>query len=415
MFVRHPHNPLIVPAMVKPSRPDFEVIGAFNAGATLYEGEVLLLVRVAERPAALPDGWVRCPYYTPEGELEVRHVARADPAWDASDPRLARNRATGELLLTSVSHLRLARSRDGVHFSVAGQPWLTPAPPYESFGLEDPRITRLGGMYYVNYTAVSPHGIATALISTPDFVHITRHGIIFPPDNRDVTLFPEQVGSRYICYHRPMPGMFRRMSIWLATSPDLHHWGDSRLVLGGRQGQWDAGRVGGGAPPILTERGWLAIYHGADERNLMASSVARNPFVDIIPSLGVKPQTDRVARGFNVCILLFGRPVHVIPSCPGAFLVVPCFLRKLARICLYNAQLSCQCRFCGGFLFKTFILNRLSRIGVQAPLDFRVRKVSRIQILNWPSVQYLDRRCKSLLILWIFKRGFVRRKGNFEG
>ncbi len=147
----------------------------------------------------------------------------------------------------------------------------------------------------------------------------------------------------------------------------------------------------------------------------MASSVARNPFVDIIPSLGVKPQTDRVARGFNVCILLFGRPVHVIPSCPGAFLVVPCFLRKLARICLYNAQLSCQCRFCGGFLFKTFILNRLSRIGVQAPLDFRVRKVSRIQILNWPSVQYLDRRCKSLLILWIFKRGFVRRKGNFEG
>lgn len=278
MFVRHPHNPLIVPAMVKPSRPDFEVIGAFNAGATLYEGEVLLLVRVAERPAALPDGWVRCPYYTPEGELEVRHVARADPAWDTSDPRLARNRATGELLLTSVSHLRLARSRDGVHFSVARQPWLTPAPPYESFGLEDPRITRLGGMYYVNYTAVSPHGIATALISTPDFVHITRHGIIFPPDNRDVTLFPEQVGGRYVCYHRPMPGMFRRMSIWLATSPDLHHWGDSRLVLGGQQGQWDAGRVGGGAPPILTERGWLAIYHGADERNRYSLGAFLTPF-----------------------------------------------------------------------------------------------------------------------------------------
>ncbi len=267
MFVRHPHNPLLTPAMVRPSRPDFDVIGVFNAGATLFEGEVLLLVRVAERPAATSRGWVACPYYTPEGELTIRHVASDDPAWDMRDPRVIRHRASGELLLTSVSHLRLARSRDGVHFDVAGQPWLTPASPYEAFGVEDPRITRIGETYYVNYTAVSPHGIATALISTPDFIQITREGIIFPPDNRDVTLFPQPVNGAYVCYHRPMPGMFGRMSMWMATSPDLRHWGNSRLVLEGRPGHWDAGRVGGGAPPVLTERGWLTIYHGADERD----------------------------------------------------------------------------------------------------------------------------------------------------
>lgn len=278
MFIRHPDNPLITPATIRPSRPDLEVIGAFNAGATLYRGEVLLLVRVAERPIVRDEDWVQCPYYTPQGDLAIRRVHRDDPAWDLSDPRVIRHRATGELLLTSVSHLRLARSRDGVRFSVSDTPWLTPASPYEAFGVEDPRITRIGDRYYINYTAVSPHGIATALVSTPDFVHIQREGIIFPPDNRDVTLFPEPVNGQYYCYHRPMPGMFKQMSIWLAASPDLRHWGDSRLVLAGRPGQWDAGRVGGGAPPIATARGWLSIYHGADEHDRYCLGAFLTPY-----------------------------------------------------------------------------------------------------------------------------------------
>ena len=31
-----------------------------------------------------------------------------------------------------------------------------------------------------------------------------------------------------------------------------------------REGMWDSWRIGGGAVPIRTERGWLEIYHGAD-------------------------------------------------------------------------------------------------------------------------------------------------------
>ena len=50
IFKRHAQNPLITPRNVEPSRPDFEIIGTFNAGVTLYKGEVLLLLRVAERP-----------------------------------------------------------------------------------------------------------------------------------------------------------------------------------------------------------------------------------------------------------------------------------------------------------------------------------------------------------------------------
>ncbi len=37
-----------------------------------------------------------------------------------------------------------------------------------------------------------------------------------------------------------------------------------------RPGTWEAGRIGGGSVPFRTERGWLSIYHGADEATATA-------------------------------------------------------------------------------------------------------------------------------------------------
>lgn len=56
----------------------------------------------------------------------------------------------------------------------------------------------LDGTYWINYTAVSQNGITTALASTKDFRTFERHGVIFPPPNRDVTIFPEKIGGRYV-------------------------------------------------------------------------------------------------------------------------------------------------------------------------------------------------------------------------
>jgi predicted GH43/DUF377 family glycosyl hydrolase len=50
----------------------------------------------------------------------------------------------------------------------------------------------------------------------------------------------------------------------MATSPDLIHWGRNRFVMGPNRGRWDGWRVGGGAVPIKTPKGWLSIYHAAD-------------------------------------------------------------------------------------------------------------------------------------------------------
>jgi predicted GH43/DUF377 family glycosyl hydrolase len=268
MFNRHLRNPLITPAHVRPSRADFRVIGTFNPGAVrLPSGETLLLLRVAEQPAEQSDGWVTCPHQDRNGDITILRVRRDDPDYDTRDPRVIRHRSTGRAWLTSISHIRRARSSDGVHFTIDDRPWLWPETELESYGVEDARITPFGDEFLVNYSAVSANGIATGLIATRDFETFDRLGVIFPPSNRDVAIFPERIGGHYVCYHRPMPGEFGTYSIWMATSPDLKHWGDHQRVLAGSPQGWDSGRVGGGAPPLWTEHGWLSIYHAADRQN----------------------------------------------------------------------------------------------------------------------------------------------------
>src|SRR5579871_5959208 len=116
MFVRHPNNPLISPNDLRPLRPDFEIIGTFNAGATVYNGETILLVRVAERPISDSPDVVLIPILDASGEVTIMRVRRDDPAYDTHDSRMVGDRQNGGFFLTSLSHLRLARSRDGVHF-----------------------------------------------------------------------------------------------------------------------------------------------------------------------------------------------------------------------------------------------------------------------------------------------------------
>jgi beta-1,2-mannobiose phosphorylase / 1,2-beta-oligomannan phosphorylase len=269
VFTRHPNNPLIVPAQVQPSRSDFEIIGTFNAGVIQDNDNIKMLVRVAERPLNNDAEVILCPHLDSEGNLIMERIYRDDPDYRTDDPRVVHHNLTGQVMLTSISHLRLAHSTDGVHFEVEPRPWLGAIPPYESFGIEDARITYIydNGLFYINYTAVSSYGIATGLVTTPDFVHIERQGIIFPPSNRDVTLFPAKINGLYAAYHRPMPGDLGSYNMWFATSPDLRHWGGHCVVLEATADGWEAGRVGGGAPPVWTEAGWLSIYHAADREN----------------------------------------------------------------------------------------------------------------------------------------------------
>jgi predicted GH43/DUF377 family glycosyl hydrolase len=269
--VRSPANPILDPSRVPASQDDLEVVGVFNPAAVEVGGETLLLVRVAEAPRGVPAGEVAAAVFDPaRGRVVVERFDRADLAVDAgADSRVFT--VSGRTYLTSISHLRVARSRDGVHFEVAPRPALVAADPLEAFGIEDPRVTELDGRFWVNYTAVSDAGIATALAVTRDFVTFERRGIIFPPNNRDAAIFPARIGGRACALHRPMPDGIGRPSIWLAWSDDLVDWGGHRLVAGPRPGRWDDLKIGGGAVPFAVPDGWLAIYHGVTAEPLTYS------------------------------------------------------------------------------------------------------------------------------------------------
>jgi len=90
---------------------------------------------------------------------------------------------------------------------------------------------------------------------------VEKISLITHADFRNVVLFPEKIGGRYARLDRPHSEI-SPWSIWISYSPDLVHWGDSRVVLKPACYHWDEMKVGPGAPPVKTEQGWLDIYHG---------------------------------------------------------------------------------------------------------------------------------------------------------
>ena len=223
LFRRFEGNPVItsahLPGMVN---------AVFNPGATVFEGRTLLLLRVEHRSGfssmvvAVSDngltGW----------ELDRFHGL--DPRTDCFEER---------------------------------------------WGIEDPRVTQVGDDYFVVYVGYSAAGPLVCLAVTRDFVSWERRGVLQPPEDKDAALFPQRFDGRWVLVHRPAPAMAGLgCHIWLSYSPDLRHWGDSRVLLPARRGGcWDANKVGLGPPPLLTPRGWLVCYHGV--RTTASGSIYR--------------------------------------------------------------------------------------------------------------------------------------------
>lgn len=299
---RYPENPLLTPDSLTPVQEGHEIVGVFNAGVARMGLETILLLRVAERPSLTSDTVVAWYYDAAQQQMRRREFDRGDPEIDVSDPRLIVT--TDTVYLTSLSYLRLARSQDGRKFTVDEGVWLWPEQAHESFGLEDPRITTLDGLYRIQYVAVSPLGVCTCLATTQDFGRVERNGIIFGPENKDVAIFPDRVNGRYYALHRPASPFSLKNEMWIAESPDLLCWGHHRHCLGLRPGHWDGRRIGAGAPPLRIEQGWLAIYHGADAENRYCLGAVlldgREPWKVLARSVQpiLEPETDYECGGF---------------------------------------------------------------------------------------------------------------------
>lgn len=168
-------------------------------------------------------------------------------------------------------HFRMAYSNDGVKFDIAENPVIIPPSENEHFFellCYDPRITYLEKSFYVCYAAHGSKGVRVSIIKTEDFVKFERVCYATQPDNRNGVLFPERINGKYVLLNRPTVayGQGGKGDMWISFSPDLVHWGNSKLVAETRCERWDGHKLGAGPVPIKTNAGWLLLYHGVSER-----------------------------------------------------------------------------------------------------------------------------------------------------
>jgi predicted GH43/DUF377 family glycosyl hydrolase len=259
--IRFLQNPLLSPLDLKPSRPGLQITCLLNPGVFTFEGKTWLLVRVAERPEQR-EGIISFPVLKGTG-IEIIEISVDDPALNADDPRVIRYK--GADYLTTLSHLRLLCSDDGIHFyQPEGYSFLQGETGQEAFGVEDCRVVCIEGTYYLTYTAVSEQGVGVGLRKTKDWKNFESEGMIIPPHNKDCAIFEEKINGKFYALHRPSSVDIGGNYIWIAESPDGIHWGRHKCIITTRKNHWDGARVGAGAAPVKTTKGWLEIYHGAN-------------------------------------------------------------------------------------------------------------------------------------------------------
>jgi predicted GH43/DUF377 family glycosyl hydrolase len=259
------------------------VLGAFNPGLTrLASGNLLIMVRVAEALRTPIVGgtvhairWDKGRYLLDAWALDLA---------DTADPRKIMLRGGGWriMALTSLSWLLpVELSPDGlsvvaVHYDRA----IVPQGSYQCYGIEDARISRVGERYLMTTCSVSPERHSTTLYSSRDGLAWQFEDIVLDHQNKDMLIFEGLIDGQYWAQTRPLgdlyfaypPGSEWRAgpSINLATSPDALHWKPHREPgIRPHSGTVATARIGGGTPPILTDQGWLTLWHGVEPKEIV--------------------------------------------------------------------------------------------------------------------------------------------------
>lgn len=208
-LVRHPQNPIITPKDMP-----FRCYTVMNAGATIFKGKVLLLLRVED-----------CERQT---------------------------------------DFYVATSEDGVNFEINDKPIHLPLTEQEKrYGAAhrfDMRITQIEGEYYVCHAAwLGKYGSCIGMAKTEDFVDFEPVPYLSEPSNRNAVLFPEKINGMFARLDRPQ-NTDGSGHTWISYSPDLIFWGKS-MPLNLPYTSWNRDKNGAGTIPIKTKHGWLEVFH----------------------------------------------------------------------------------------------------------------------------------------------------------
>jgi predicted GH43/DUF377 family glycosyl hydrolase len=256
------------------------VLGAFNPGFTrLPNGNLLLMVRVAEAlDEPIVNGHVRAIRWTPDGYVLDHHPLGS---FSTNDPRQFSRLLGGYRLLglTSLSWLLpVELTADGRRIvMVRYDRAIEPAASYQEYGVEDARISKIDGRWYMTTCSVSAERHCTTLHVSDNGLDYELQGIILDHQNKDMILFEGRIDGQFVALTRPLGEVYfiypdaspyaGGPAIQLATSPDALHWKPfDRPGIRPRKGSTSNMKVGGGSQPIRTERGWLVIYHGVEAR-----------------------------------------------------------------------------------------------------------------------------------------------------
>ena len=185
---------------------------------------------------------------------------------------------------SGTSRLGYAESADGIHFTRRPEPVLSPENDYEKDGgVEDPRLVLINGTYYLTYTGYNKKDAQLCLATSPDLVHWARKGIILPAYKgkwnvawtKSGVIVPEKINGHYWMYWLGT-GADKTDQMGLSYSDDLVHWTEATdtPVLPSRPGMFDARVVEPGPPPILTAKGIVLVYNGADDHLVYRTGVA---------------------------------------------------------------------------------------------------------------------------------------------
>jgi predicted GH43/DUF377 family glycosyl hydrolase len=178
-------------------------------------------------------------------------------------------------------------------------PLLSPEYDYEKHGMEDPRIVKIDGLYYLTYIAFDGKDALGAVATSTDLQHFDKKGIVVPKItyaqfdefvrsnndfikryradyngadtvvmDKDLVFFPRRIDGKLTFLHRIKPDI-QIAAVNELTELTPGYWKnylqdlDEHILLMPKY-EHEIDYVGGGCPPVETAHGWLVIYHGVN-------------------------------------------------------------------------------------------------------------------------------------------------------
>jgi len=260
-------------------------------GHTILEGKTLKLVleKDTKNPILEPN---------PKNKWENKAVFNPAAIYENGKIHLI-YRAVGD---SDVSVLGLATTKDGINIDERlDEPIYVPRAHFEGVrlpkgasvdvsakfndmyasggaygGCEDPRITKVDDKYvmmYVAWDGGSHPRLAMSSINCQDFdnrnwnwsdpVLVSRPGLV----DKSGCVLPKKINGKYVVFHRVYPNIIIDYVDSLDQFDGMTTFLKGDAYIGPRHNAWDSRKLGIGGPPIKTDKGWLLIYQGVDNRD----------------------------------------------------------------------------------------------------------------------------------------------------